>query len=63
MTTELMKDVKESIEQSIKTSNLTRKIETFYQKNEDLENRLMGSTLIFRGVPESKKWLLGVGIS
>ena len=49
---ELMKDVKEeSIEQSFKTSNLTRKIETFYQKNEDLQNRLMGSTLIFRGVP------------
>ena len=55
MKTELMKDVKESIEQSIKTSDLTRKIETFYQKNENLQNRLMGSTLIFRGVPESKK--------
>ena len=50
-----MNNLKKSIEKEIKTSDLTGKIETLQQENEDLQNRLMRSTLIFCGVPESEK--------
>ena len=55
METDLMNDLKKTIEQSIETLDLIEKIETLQQENEDLRNRLMRSTLIFRGVPESEK--------
>ena len=55
MKTDLMKDLKESIEQSIKTLDLIGKLETLQQENEDLRNRSMRSILIFRGLPESEK--------
>ena len=55
MKTDLMDDLKESIEQSIKTLDLIGKVETLQQENEDLRNRSMKSTLIFRGLPESEK--------
>ena len=61
MKTDLMKDLNESIEQSIKTLDLIGKLETLQQENEDLRNRSMRSILIFRGLPESekKKMILG----
>ena len=55
METDLMNDLKETIEQSIETLDLIGKIETLQQENEDLRNRSMRSTLIFSGVPESQK--------
>ena len=55
METDLMNDLKETIEQSIETLDLIGKIETLQQENEDLRNRSMRSTLIFSGVPESEK--------
>ena len=55
MKTDLMKDLKESIEQSIKTLDLIGKLETLQQENEALRNRSMRSILIFRGLPESEK--------
>ena len=60
-----MNDLKESIEQSIKT-DLIGNVETLEQENEDLWNWSMRSTLIFHGVMESerkKKKFLGGGIS
>ena len=51
-----MNDLKKPIEESIDlTLGLIRKIETSLQENEDLQNRSMRSTLIFHGVPKSKK--------
>ena len=44
MKAELMNDLEESIEESIKTSNSIGKIETLEQENEDLRNRSMIST-------------------
>lgn len=55
MKTELINDLKKSVEESIKTSDLIGIIETMEPENKDLRNVSMISTLIFRGVPKSEK--------
>ena len=55
MKTELIKDLKKFVEESIKTSDLIGIIETMEPENKDLRNVSMISTLIFRGVPKSEK--------
>ena len=53
MKAELMNDLEESIEESIKTSNSIGKIETLEQENEDLRNRSMISTF---GIWTNDSW-------